>query len=201
MPVADGEAAANERSIPAGIPPRALQDWLETGLGLLVVLLFAGLSLQVWRFYEAQLRPYARTVKDAAPVTRAVRLDDRQAVRRWQTVLELLGEASTYLEAKRWDWARATLQRVLELDPGNPDALAMLHRMEIEPVPTLTPGESAARQREQRVVELLGAASSFLEAGQPDEARRLLQEAASLDPANPNVQAALSALDTARGTR
>ena len=114
----------------------------------------------------------------AAP--RGVPAADRPAVERFQRANELLGEAVAYRNGKRQAWADATLARVLELDPENPAALRLQELWAIEPPPTLTEAELAARQREERRNELLGAAASLKEAGLEAEAAALVEEAARL---------------------
>ena len=118
-----------------------------------------------------------------APVPAALRgvpASDRAAVERFQRANDLLGEAVAYRAAKRQDWADAALAEALALDPENPMALQLHEQWAVEPPPPLTEAERAARQREVRVAELLGAAASFQEAGLEEEAAALLAEAAAL---------------------
>ncbi|MGH2350577.1 MAG: hypothetical protein ACRDJN_03060 [Chloroflexota bacterium] len=166
-------------------------EWL-VGLSLLVAV--GWISVQGWRFYDSSLRPYARAAPTAPAGPRTVRADDPAERRRWQAVVNELGAASSALAANRPEWARGHLQRVLELDLGNADALAMLKSIDLTPQPTLTPAQQQERQREARVVEFMGAASTFLEARNPAAARPLLEEALALDPGNQQVQQALSRL-------
>ena len=114
----------------------------------------------------------------AAP--RGVPAADRAAVERFQLANDLLGEAIAYRNGKRQEWADATLARVLELDPSHPTALLLFAQWAAEPPPPLTDSERAAREREQRLSELLGAAASLEEAGMVDEAARVRLEAAAL---------------------
>lgn len=115
-----------------------------------------------------------------------------------QQVVNALGEANTYRQAKRHDWADAALQRALELDPDNAEARATLVRWQLEPAPTMTPAEVAERQHQedqaQRLTELLGAASSFLDAGRPEDAHPLVAQAMTLDPDNAAAQQLLRRL-------
>jgi hypothetical protein len=106
----------------------------ETVAGLCVTVAVFLLAAWVWSWYETDVRPYAAASAAAAtdplPRLRTVRADDRAGVRRLQETTNLLGEAGTYLEAGRLVWARTTLERVLALDPGNADALALLARVD-----------------------------------------------------------------------
>jgi tetratricopeptide (TPR) repeat protein len=162
-----------------------------TGLIVFAVLVWAGAT--GWHFYEGSLRPFVRSPDIARPHRVATaRASDPAAVRRLQQVVNLLGEASTYREAKRQDWADATLRRALELDPNNEEARQLLARWAVEPAPALSAEERATREREaiiaRRMTDLLGAASAFVEAGQPEAARPLLEEAMQLEPHNGRVQ-------------
>ena len=173
----------------------ALWEWL---LGSLVVAGITWGSLAAWRFYDAALRPHAR----AAPVVvqpRSAHLSDADEVRRMQRATDLVGEATAYVDAKRWDWARAAVEQALALDPDYPEAKALLRRLIDEPPPALTPQEQATRDRDDRVIELLGAAASYREAGRPDLARPLLEQALALDPASPLVRAVIEQLDADAG--
>jgi hypothetical protein len=68
-----------------------------------------------------------------------VRADDAAAVRSLQRSTNLMGEAGTYLAEEQYAWARATLERVLELDPGNAEARALLAQLpQLEPPPTVS---------------------------------------------------------------
>jgi tetratricopeptide (TPR) repeat protein len=182
---------------PRALVGRAPESYAEVVVGLALVACVLWGGLHAWQFYDQRIRPLARTVTVPAAV-RGVRADDPQEVRRWQAVLDNLGEANSDIAAKHWDWALSALQRVLELDPENPDAAALLLRMELEPPPALTPGEEAARLRQTRVAELLGAAASFRTAGRPDDARALLGEALALDPVHQQAQEMLESLAAGR---
>jgi Tfp pilus assembly protein PilF len=153
--------------------------------GLCLVAVVCWLVLTAWQTYDTALRPYARTVTNLPPSRPpSVRGDDPAEVRRWREVLHRLGEATVYRAAKRQDWADAALGRVLELDPQNADARALQVLWALEPAPTMTPDEAIARHRAERVTELVGAATSFMEAGEDDIAAALLREALALDPLN-----------------
>ena len=120
------------RSAPGGLISPGLA---ETVVGLCVAATVLLLAAWAWWWYEADLRPHlaAAVVAEAGPLPlrpRSVRVDDRAAVRRLQQTTNLLGEAGTYLEAGRLEWARGTLQRVLAIDPGNADALVLLARVD-----------------------------------------------------------------------
>lgn len=162
---------------------------LERVVGLCLLIGMAWGAVLAWTAYDRLVFPHRRTIT-TLPSRRppGVRADDPAEVRRWQEVLDSLGAAATYREAKRQDWADAALQRALELDPENADARAMQARWRIEPAPTMTPEEHGARSREARVVELLGAAVTLLEARRPEAAERVLQQVLTLDPGNPTVQ-------------
>jgi len=169
----------------------ALCEW---AVGCLVVGGLGWGGLAGWRFYGTTLRPYAR----AAPIVAALRfahLSDPDQVRRMQRATDLLGEATAYLQAKRWEWARAKTEEALALDPDYAEAKVLLHRLSTEPPPALTLQEQAVRARDDRVVELLGAASSYEEAGRADLARSRLEQALALDPDNAVVRDALDQLD------
>lgn len=163
----------------------------------LVALILAGvvaLSLvHGWRLYEVMLAPAAQTVTPPSLAPPGVRADDRAARERYQAVMNGLGEAAAYRAASRQDWADATLKRVLELDPTNPAALQLKSLWALEPPPALSEAERAAREREARLVDLLGAASAHLTAGQMEAARWFANEALALDPSNANAQALLDA--------
>ncbi|HEV2122199.1 MAG TPA: tetratricopeptide repeat protein, partial [Chloroflexota bacterium] len=97
--------------------------------------------------------------------------------------------------------ADAALERVLAIDPKNGEALALKARWQVEPAPTFTPDEFQARQREAQarlrdaqVRDLLGAAASFITAGDPAQAIPHLQEALRLDPENATARATLHRL-------
>ena len=103
--------------------------------GLCVAATVLWIAAWAWAWYDADVRPYVAAERAAqiGPLPRrprAVRADDSAAVRRLQETTNLLGEAGTYLEAGRLAWARATLQRVLAVDPGDADALALLARVD-----------------------------------------------------------------------
>jgi hypothetical protein len=125
--------------------------WAEavTGLGLLVVILW--LVAGAWHVYDAALRPYAyaRTAGEQPPERPPhVRADDPAAVRRLQQVTNLLGEANTYREAGKYEWAEVTLRRALEVDPTSREALETQARWGLEfaatPPPQTAPGPDPA---------------------------------------------------------
>lgn len=148
-----------------------------------------------WQVYDREILPYVTPSPLAhTAASETIRLDDPAAVRRYQSVLDHLGQAATYRQAKRQDWADAALERALALDPKNGEALALKARWQVEPAPTLTPDEIQSRQRAVRVMDLLGAAASFVTAGDPAQAILHLQEALRLDPENATARAALHRL-------
>ena len=131
------------------------------------------------RAYQAAILP--TLVQPSVPAApRGVPAADRAAVERFQLTNDLLGEAIAYRNAKRQDWADATLARALELDPSDPMALQLLAQWAAEPPPPLTEAERLARESGVRQVELLGAAASLEAAGMADEAAQLRLEAAAL---------------------
>jgi Tfp pilus assembly protein PilF len=66
-----------------------------------------------------------------------VRADDAAAVRSLQRTTNMMGEAGTYLAEGQYAWARATLERVLEIDPAHAEARALLAQLaELDPSPT-----------------------------------------------------------------
>jgi tetratricopeptide (TPR) repeat protein len=132
------------------------------------------------------------SVPSEAP--RGVRLDDPAAVRRLQSTIEELGAAAAYRAAKRYDWAAASLQRVLDLDPSNAEALAMQAQLAADPIPLLTPEELEARQREIQIVDLLGAAASHIEASHVGPAVSYLREILRLDPNHAAAKSTLASL-------
>lgn len=168
-------------------------------IGGTILLCASAIVVWAWLFYDANVRPYARVVPPIPARVRVVPRSDRAAMQRLQTVNNLLGEASSDLAAKRPEWARTALERALALEPDNPDATAMLAQVDALPEPALTPAEQADRAREQRVVELRGAAASFLTAGQPGAARPLLEEALALDPFNTTTKDELAHLPAPAG--
>ena len=163
----------------------ALAEWL---LGACFVALIGWGSRQALWFYNRDVLPSTRTIP-AVPLPRVVRLDDHEAVKRAQRTTDLLGEATTYLVAKRRGWARAAAERALALDPENPQAQELVRQLREEPEPTPTAEEQEARWREDRVMQLLGEANAFFDAGEPDVARPLVEEAAALAPTAPIVRA------------
>jgi hypothetical protein len=130
-----------------------------------------------------------------------VRRDDREALARHQLVKELLGEAVTFREAMRQEWADHSLARALELIADDPEALAMRTQWDVEPAPVLTTEELVVREREGRVPELLGAAVSILNYGEAldpvgaAEARSYLEEALSLDAGNATAHKVMAHLE------
>ena len=120
------------RPAPGGLVTPGLA---ETVVGLCVAATVLLLAAWAWSWYDADVRPHlaAEVAAEVGPLPRrprTVRVDDRAAVRRLQQTTNLLGEAGTYLEAGRLEWARGTLQRVLAIDPGNADALVLLARVD-----------------------------------------------------------------------
>ena len=174
--------------------------WVEVCAGSLVVVALAWGGWWSWSFYDAQLRPLARTVPPVA-TPHMVSISDPAEKKRWQKIMGLLGEAGSDISAKHRDWARAALLEVLNLDPQNPDALDMLRQMELEPEPTLTPQEVAARAQMAHLVDLLGAAGAFLDAGRPDAAAPLIAEALQIDPQNQTAVALQERLETTAAGR
>lgn len=167
---------------------------------MLLVAIF-GPYLWAWQVYDRDILPHVppRVARPNTPT--AIRLDDPAAVRRHQRVSEYLGQAATYREAKRQDWANEALERAIAIDPTNSEALALKVRWQIEPAPTFTPEEAQERLREQQArlreaqtVDLLGAAASFVDSGEPALAIPLLQEVLRLDPENITAKATLQRL-------
>jgi tetratricopeptide (TPR) repeat protein len=170
------------------------QDALcELALGTAIVVAVSWGGLTAWRFYAADLRPYARTAP-RVPAARFAHASDPDEVRRMQRATDLVGEATADLAAKRWDWARSAVDEALALDPSYADAKALQRRLAAEAPPPLTPQEQAQRDRDDRVMELLGAAAAFEEADQPELAQPLLEQALALDPGQPLVLDALAEL-------
>ncbi len=155
----------------------------QSTLGLLVLTAVLWGSLVVWRFYSAELRPLARPAPTPAP-PRIVRADDEAETKRWQMVTNLLGEATSDIAAKHYDWAEDALGRIFDLDPGNPDALSLLRQLALVPEATQSPEQAAARRRQIQVQELLGKAAALIAARQAGAARPLLEQALALDPQN-----------------
>jgi hypothetical protein len=101
--------------------------------GLCLCLALAWAGTQAWQFYDVSLRPNARQVRELpSRQPRSVRADNPQERDRWQRVVDELGAASSAMVAGKPEWARASLQLVLKLDPGNEDALAMLQTLEAQ---------------------------------------------------------------------
>lgn len=169
----------------AGLASLALLEWCcaATVCGALVWSVLWARAV-----YQTHLLPGVPVIKRLPPARPpAVRADDPAEVRRWQAVLRKLGEAGSYKEARRWDWARAALRHVQELDPGNPEAAAMLAQMALEPEPVISAAEAAARQQEQHLSDFLGAAAAFLDASNAKVARSYLDEAAAISPRDPRL--------------
>jgi hypothetical protein len=118
-------------------PPRltalpALREYL------LAAALVGGVAwggLQALHVYQEEILPHRRQPATPAPRPRGVRADDPAAVRRFQRVVDALGEATTYANAGRHDWARSTVEEILTLDPGNADALKLRDRIDREAPP------------------------------------------------------------------
>lgn len=176
-------------SAPA-IPKRLVVEW---ALSLALVSGAGCAAWMGWRYYEGAILPHVEAPAVPAPPP-ATRMDDRQAVKRFQRVREFIGEAVTYHNAHRQDWADASLAEALRLDPENVTALALRARWAAEPARPQPPEEQAAREKEQRIAELLGAALSMEAAGQRAIARAYIQEGLALDPGNQSLAAALTRL-------
>ena len=118
----------------------ARPDLAEAVAGLCVAGAVLWGAFGAWGWYEEAVRPRLRPEAQLTPPrTRAVRADDAAAVRRVQRTTNSLGEAGTYLAAERYDWARATLGRVLELDPANAEARALLAQLaQLDPPATVS---------------------------------------------------------------
>ena len=170
------QPAAVAAIAPGSGAAKARAEWLCALLLLGAVGAAGGGAL---RLYERAIVPsLTPPVVPAAPY--GVPASDRDAMERLQLTNDLLGEAIAYRNAKRQDWADAVLARALELDPSHPTARELLKQWAAEPAPPLTEAERAAREREARAVELLGAAASLESAGRVAEAARLRAEAAAL---------------------
>ena len=122
------------------VPGLARPDLAEAVAGLCVAGAVLWGAFGAWGWYEEAVRPRLRPEAQLTPPrTRAVRADDAAAVRRVQRTTNLLGEAGTYLAAGRYEWARASLGRVLELDPANAEARAMLAQLaQLDPPATVS---------------------------------------------------------------
>jgi hypothetical protein len=122
------------------MPGLARPDLAEAVAGLCVAGAVLWGAFGAWGWYEEAVRPRLRPEAQLTPPrTHAVRADDAAAVRRVQRTTNLLGEAGTYLAARRYEWARATLGRVLELDPANAEARALLAQLaQLDPPATVS---------------------------------------------------------------
>ncbi len=108
------------------VPAVAWAEWI-CALALAGVLSAGGYG--AWHFTTHVLTP-ARPAAPVPPVRpRSVPLSDALAVENFQAAMELAGEADTYLAAGKLEWARATAERCLALDPTNPTAQSVLTRL------------------------------------------------------------------------
>jgi len=106
--------------------------WLEWLCAILVACLLLAGAYAGWRFSTDVLQP-ARPAFEAPSLTpRGVLASDRQAVKDFQAALEAAGEANAYLLAKKYDWARETVDRALRLDPQNPTALSVDAQLKLQ---------------------------------------------------------------------
>ena len=186
----DGLARTAPRAASTGV----VALLVEGAFALAVLCALAAGSVRAAQWYLTHLQPYVVAVP-APPAPRGVRTDDPVERHRWQEVLDGLGEASTYLNAKRPDWARTVVERVLKLDPQNQDALALLRRIEAEPPRVPSAAELAAQERERQLLDLLGAALTSLDRGDRALAGAYLSEAEQLAPDVPDVRAVRTRFD------
>jgi hypothetical protein len=159
----------------------------EIVIAFLLLLIVTAVGSRAWRTYDEDIRPHARQVAVPGPAP-SIRGDDPKAVQRFQRITDLLGEAQTYRNAKRQDWADETLARAAALDPADERPASFRARWESEPIPELSADEAAVRNREQVITELLGAANTFVEAGEQDDALELVTEVLALDPSSRPAQ-------------
>ena len=133
-------ARMGRRSGWGAVPGLARPELAEAVAGLCVAGAVLWGAFGAWGWYEEAVRPRLRPEAQLTPPrARAVRADDAAEVRRVQRTTNLLGEAGTYLAAGRYEWARATLGRVLELDTANGEAQALLAQLpQLDPPATVS---------------------------------------------------------------
>ncbi len=112
--------------------------WVEWLCAILVASVLCAGAYAGWRFSTEVLQPARPAFAAPSLSPRGVLASDRQAVEDFQAAIEAAGEANVYLLAKKYDWARETVDRALRLDPQNPTALSVDAQLTalLEPRPT-----------------------------------------------------------------
>ena len=107
--------------------------WAEVAVGLAVI----GLALSAggwgWRFYDTQLRPYARVVPTFTPTPYVDPETAKEQGRRIRLVLDHVGAGNGFRAANRPDLAAREYLAALAVDPDNFEARQNLREMGIQP--------------------------------------------------------------------
>jgi hypothetical protein len=109
------------------VPAMVWAEWV-CALALAAAVCAAGFA--TWRFALDAIEPARPATPVPAQRPRSVPLSDPQAVEDFQRAMELAGEADTYLLAGKLEWARATAERALALDPANATAQSVRARLD-----------------------------------------------------------------------
>jgi len=106
--------------------------WVEWVCAILVAGVLCAGAYAGWRFSTEVLQPARPAFASPSLSPRGVLASDRQAVEDFQAAIEAAGEANAYLLAKKYDWARETVDRALRLDSQNPTALSVDAQLKLQ---------------------------------------------------------------------
>jgi len=113
--------------------PGQLDTWAEVVIGLSVIggLIWGG--GWGWRFYDTQLRPYARVVPTFTPTPYLDPESAKELGRRIRLVMDHVGAGNGFRAANRPELAAKEYLEALAVDPDNFEARQNLREMGIQP--------------------------------------------------------------------
>jgi hypothetical protein len=109
-----------------------VDTWAEVAVGLTVIGLVLSAGGWGWRFYDAQIRPYARAVPTFTPTPSVDPETAKEQGRRIRLVLDHVGAGNGFRAANRPDLAAKEYLEALAVDPDNFEARQNLREMGVQ---------------------------------------------------------------------